>query len=298
MPGNRDRMILFLEEQGATVKKTKKGLLIWNNGKSAVVHNTPSDVKAVRAEVALFRQIGLIHPDDKRAKDQRQVEKKATPTGPGGYPAYLAAQKITPRIRQRMMALLDSKDWPLTVRVSELREYGANTETGRALYGIGYRYPLGKMPKGGYVWEAPEDIAKLHDERMEANRKVIEEPDVEVKLREEPLCQHPSWKRIGFLGKKCTDCGHYWEAPDPCAVCGSTTHTEQGHPFVDDHQGEEATVPEVEDLEFIDERDSWVVDMDELLGEHLSRMVRDRLGTLRAVGIDYEIRVWREKEKK
>lgn len=272
MPGNRDEMIAFLEKQGAKVTKTKKGLLIWNNGNSAVVHNTPSDRRAVDNEIARFRMIGLIHPEDKRGKDKRQMEKRQVPTGPGGYPAYLSA-KMTPRVRERMLKLLESKGWPLTVRVSEVREFGANTEISRALYAIGYRYPLGKMPKGGYVWEAPEEIAKLHDQ-WEANRKVEEEPDVEivrdvdVRLREQPK-------------------------PLPhCDICQSYHHETIGHQFVDDNQGEEKPEP----VEFIDERDSWVVDPVELLGPAINAMVQDRLSTLRAVGIDYEIRVWRKKE--
>lgn len=278
MPGNRDEMIAFLEKQGAKVTKTKKGLLIWNNGNSAVVHNTPSDRRAVDNEIARFRMIGLVHPEDKRGKDKRQMEKRQVATGPGGYPSYLSA-KMTPRVRERMLRLLESKGWPLTVRVNELREFGANTEVSRALYAIGYRYPLGKMPKGGYVWEAPEEIAKLHDQ-WEANRKVEEEPDVEivrdveVKLREQP--------------KPVPE-----EEPEfYCEICQSTTHSALGHSHVDDHQGEEKPEP----VEFIDERDSWVVDPEELLGSAINRMVQDRLSTLRAVGIDYEIRVWR-KEK-
>lgn len=261
MPGNRDEMITFLEKQGAKVTKTKKGLLIWNNGNSAVVHNTPSDRRAVDNEIARFRMIGLVHPEDKRGKDKRQMEKRVVPKGPGGYPAYLDV-KVTPRLRERMLKLLESKGWPLTVRVSELREFGANTETGRALYAIGYRYPLGKMPKGGYVWEAPEEIAKLHDQ-WEATRKVVEEADVEivrdveVKLREQP---------------------------EPQVV--------ERHDLVMPIYDEEKPEP----VEFIDERDSWVVDPEELLGSAINRMVQDRLSTLRAVGIDYEIRVWRKKE--
>lgn len=289
MPGNRDKMIAFLEEQGATVKKTKKGLLIWNNGNSAVVHNTPSDVNAVRAEIARFRLIGLIHPEDKRAKDQRQVEKRSTPTGPGGYPAYLSA-KVTPRVRQRMLSLLDSKDWPLTVRVNELRVFGANTEVGRALYAIGYRYPLGKMPKGGYVWEAPEDIAKLHDERMEANRKVVEEPDVEVTVRvpEEPKCEHPSWEQRGDGSRRCEDCK---EELFPVPVPRAPQVTERHDLVMPIHEEEEP-----DQVDFIDERDSWVVDPEELLGHYLNLQFQERLSTLRAVGIEYEIRVWRKKE--
>lgn len=249
------------------------------------MHFTYSDARSTPNEIAQFRRLGLIHPEDVREKGKLTQEKRATPKTPGGYPAYLSA-KLKPATRTKMLALLESKGWPLTTTVRDLRDFGANTETARALYGIGYRYPLGKQPKGGYVWEAPEDIAKLHDEWV---AKPVKEP--------EPVCEHPSWERVGFLGKKCTDCGHYWEAPDEhCTACGSTKHTLQGHPFVDDHQGEEPQPEPVEHVDFIDERDSWVANQEELLGEHLNRMLEERLSTLKAVGIEYEIRVWRKKE--
>lgn len=327
--GAQDTLIKHLEDQGATVKKIKKGIMIYGPPPTLgtfTIHNTPSDHRALANDMAALRRIGLTHPLDNKPLTMEVAE---------GYGPHVLIP-ISPRINKRARQVLHSQGWPLEVTTTVLTGHMAGMTAEKALYQLGYRHdPDGRKGRNrSRIWVGGAEVARLHEE-VEKNRQPEMEPDVEVKVREgagvldralerhagdvakatreflneerfdkgptpdlglkvrDPECEHPSWERIGFLGKKCTDCGKYWEAPDdPCAVCGSTRHTEQGHPFVDDHQGE----PEPDRIDFIDERDSWVVDAEELLGPAIHSMFENQLRALRAVGIEYEIRVWRKKE--
>lgn len=299
--GAQDTLIKHLEDQGATVKKIKKGIMIYGPPPTLgtfTIHNTPSDHRALANDMAALRRIGLTHPLDNKPLTMEVAE---------GYGPHVLIP-ISPRIDKRARQVLHSLGWPLEVTTTMLTGYMAGMTAEKALYQLGYRHhPEDKKGRNqARIWVGGAEVARLHEE-VEKNRI---EPDVEVKLREperfdsgpvpdlgleprEPKCEHPSWTRIGFLGKECTDCGHYWEAPDdPCKVCGSTKHAEDGHPFVDDHQGE----GEPERIDFIDERDSWVVDAEELLGAGIFSMFENQVRALKAVGIEYEIRVWRKKE--
>lgn len=185
MPGNRDKLIAYLEEQGATVRKTKKGLWIQTQLGTTSVHNTPSDRRAVDNEIAAFRRLGLLHPDD----NKHQVE----------YPAYITQGKPQAKTMEKFRKYLHENGWPLEVLVRDLRDYGDNVTVTRNLYWAGYRHKPGSR-RNRYTWVAPDDIVKLHEDlkaREVANEKVQSEPDVEIvaspplKVREEPVKDQP-----------------------------------------------------------------------------------------------------------
>lgn len=295
--GAQDTLIKHLEAQGATVKKIKKGIMIYGPPPTLgthTIHNTPSDHRALANDVAALRRIGLTHPLDKKPLTMVAGEE---------YGAHIL-NKVTDRILARGKEELFSRGWPLEATTTMLSGRMAQQTAEKVLYRLGYRHhPEGKTTvKGAKIWVADAEITRLHEE-VKANPLPEDSfstppiPDVEVKLREpEAGCAHESWETFPSGGRKCSDC-KAWLPPVPledlrfhCTICDSDTHSDSGHPFVDDRQGEEETV------HYIDDRDSWVVDTEELLGGALSRMVNDRLAVLRAVGVEYEIRVWRKKE--
>jgi hypothetical protein len=56
---------------------------------------------------------------------------------------------------------------------------------------------------------------------------------------------------------------------------------------------EAATKAIADDLEFIDTRESWVIEPETLFGSKWNTFMKDELRVLKALGIQYEIRVWR-----
>lgn len=264
MPGNRDGMIRYLEAQGATVRKSKKGLFIQHAGGTTTIHNTPSDRRSILNEIADFRRIGLRHPMDKAEKDKARVK--------GEYPPYVFAG-VSKDMEKRGRQLLFTKGWPLEVTALELRELGDPSTIGKFLYYTGYRWhPEGKREGRAKVWVAPPEIVEYHDELLRASAEL----DVDVRLREsvptvELISEEPP---VREPEQKSGDEQPEVSEPDGCDEC-----EEDGS---------------VESIDYIDERDSWVVDPKELLGEYLHRMVSERLAVLGAVGIEFEIRVWRK----
>lgn len=256
------------------------------------MHNTPSDRKTLVNEAAYLKRIGLKHPDFK--KPERKNEKR--PLTDDGYPNYVLGT-MTKKTTERFRQLLHERGWPLEVVVRDLYEFGANVNVTRALYLTGYRYhPEGKkLANNARVWVAPPDIVELHEELA---TRPDREPDVDVRLRvgqiidralptneENTECTHPSWEELPGFERRCEDCK---EILPPLLI--RRDQTEEEPERMDEHPEPEAA------LDFIDERDSWVVDQEQLLGPHLYRMFQDRMSALSAVGIDYEIRVWRKKE--
>ena len=298
--GAQDTLIKHLESQGATVKKTKKGIMIYGPPPTKgtfTIHNTPSDHRSLANDMAALRRIGLTHP----------LDKKPLTLGVGeGYGPHIL-DPITERIEKRARQLLHEAGWPTEVTTKVLTGHMAGATAEKALYHLGYRHdPDGRRQGQARVWVGDEEIARLHEEVM-AHRQPAVEPDVEVKLREDAFdhgtpptpevtlrteeCDHTAWEDLGGGARRCADC----KTPLPphefhCGICGSNTHDGIGHPFVDDHQGEE-----LERIDYIDERDSWVVELQELLPPSIFTLVENQLRPLRAVGIEYELRVWRKR---
>jgi len=308
--GAQDTLIRHLESQGATVKKIKKGIMIYGPPPTKgtfTIHNTPSDHRSLANDMAALRRIGLTHPLDK---------KPLTMVAGEGYGAHILAP-VTPRVMKQAREEMFSRGWPLEATTSMLTGYMAGMTAEKALYQLGYRHhPEGKRKGPAKIWVADEEITRLHEE-VKAHPLPADKfdsgpvPDVEVKLRE-PGCKHESWEAFPSGGRKCTDCSAWLQPLLHCTICDSDTHSDIGHPFVDDHQGEDGpyqnpgkTIGETADpawvgenvaphVDFIDERDSWVVDLEELFGPHILRMMNEKLAVLHAVGMEYEMRVWRK----
>jgi hypothetical protein len=256
------------------VKKIKKGIMIFGPPPTKgtyTIHNTPSDHRALANDMAALRRIGLTHLLDK---------KPLTMVAGEGYGPHIL-NAVTPRVMARGREVLFSRGWPLEATTSMLSGVMALPTAEKVLYRLGYSHHTEGKTYGSSrakVWVADEEITRLHEE-VKSHPQPADAfdsgpiPDVEVKLREPVPLEEQEFH---------------------CEICDSDTHDALGHSYVDDHQGEEpAPIPTVD---FIDERDSWVVDPEVLLGEHLHRRVKERLDVLGAVGIEYEIRVWRKKE--
>lgn len=153
--GYSDNLVKHLGEQGATVKRVKKGLMIFSpNGGAYTIHHTPSDRRSRANVIAGLRRIGLTHPDDKRA-----LIEMADDT----YPAYMQtpiASTTEKIIRQKLYEM----GWPIEITSDELRGAISDLSTlGKALYQIGYRWHSDGKKKGKTrVWVAPDDIQELH----------------------------------------------------------------------------------------------------------------------------------------
>lgn len=253
MTSTRDAMMAALEKQGAHIRKTKKGLWIQTPKGTTTVHFTNSDHRAQDNEIASFRRIGLVHPEDSRAKVDLPSK-----VADDGYPSYLHTQ-VKPATRMRILSHLEELGWPLRVTVYDLRDFGSNTSVVKALFAVGYRYPLGPRPKGGYVWEAPNDIKELHEKARE-QRQSERAGDETIKVT--------VTETVNGWDDKVTRTPELDPKPE----------VQEDHPSL---------------VDFIDERDSWVIDLKELLGPSY-RFIEEKLAVLGVVGIEHEFRVWRK----
>ena len=293
--GAQETLIKHLESQGATVKKIKKGIMIYGPPPTLgthTIHNTPSDHRALANDMAALRRIGLTHPLDSKPLTMEVAE---------GYGPHVLIP-ISPRIDKRARQVLHSLGWPLEATTTMLTGHMAGMTAEKALYQLGYRHhPEGKKGKNqSRIWVGGAEVARLHEE-VAKNRQPEVEPDVEVKLREPerfdsgPVpdlglvaeCPHYAWENLPGSDRKCADCGQ---------VIGPILKPRIGDLAFDPGPDPGLEVPTVPEVDFIDERDSWVVDAQELLGPAIHSMFENQLRALRAVGIEYEIRVWRKKE--
>ena len=158
----------------------------------------------------------------------------------------------------------------------------------RALYHSGFRPGKAKSRKVGRPWYTPDEILCLKE-----HPDVVKEVESIVMDETEPT---PEEEAAVLESIEDPD---FVEVEGPPGAMGDTGDEPVVfvNPDVPPTQAQAVENIIDHDLQFIDTRDSWTVDMDTLLGEPLSRMVRDRLGVLTAVGIDYEIRVWRTEQK-
>lgn len=251
------RFVSICEDQGIKVTRTKKGLLLrFPDGSSTVQHFTNSDSRAETNQIARFRRAGMVHPNDTRGQSE-------------SLPSYITSGTISPKTRQRIIDYVASQGYPESVLSSRIVK-DLNMDPGwanRALYHSGFRPGKAKSRKVGRPWYTPEEILCLRPDLQttEEVTATVDDPPVEETVTTgEAISEHREQMEDDGVQEPTT--------PEPVT----------------------ASEPQVEDIQFIDVRDSWTVGARELLGEHLSRMVEDRLETLAAVGIEWEIRVWRK----
>ena len=309
-----------MEVQGVRVKRVKNGLLLHlPDGNTQTKHFTTSDYRGDKNFIAALRRAGITVPGE-RVADLPAYITSGTITDKSkdrlhnyvvsrGYPKVVYAAEV--------------------VRDLEVDAASVN----RWLYHSGFEVGDMLDKKKGRPWFTPDHImrekiteppspphnsapspakiaADLAD-RAARNGSQVQNPEPKPEPIEEAvnptrdeaevqrlkdMAQPEPYKNSGKTIEEAAD--PEWlkenttvEPTFHCSICDSNEHDDLGHPH---EPVPVATEQPEEDITLIDERDSWVVDLDTLLGEHLSRMVKERLSVLRAVGISYEMRVWRD----
>lgn len=251
------RFVTICEDQGIKVTRTKKGLLLrFPDGSSTVQHFTNSDSRAVTNQIARFRRAGMVHPNDTRQQSEE-------------LPTYITSGTISPKTRQKIIDYVASQGYPESVLSSRIVK-DLNMDPGwanRALYHSGFRPGKAKSRKVGRPWYTPEEILCLRPD-MQATEEVeaiVDDAPIEEPITTgEAISEHREQMEDDGIQEPTT--------PEPVT----------------------ADEPQVEDIQFIDVRDSWVPDIKDLLGGELFVQVKNRLNVLNAVGMQWELRVWRE----
>jgi len=162
------------------------------------------------------------------------------------------------------------------------------------------------------LWDAPEELDKRFRDKVKEETAVEDTPEEPPSDVVAPVDIH-EWAGRNPVSPEDQDeledtierhpAGTQIEEPyqNPGQTIAETATPE----FIEEHTVKEPVVEhtikpiEVKSdgngREYIDTDDSWVIDLKEALGEHVHRMVEERLAVLRVVGIEYEMRVWRKK---
>jgi hypothetical protein len=269
------RFTKFCEEQGIKVVRMKKGLMLrFPDGSSTVQHFTTSDVRAVQNQIARFRRAGVIHPDDPRPSQK--------------LPDYITQGNVSKTTQERLLAYMERDGYPDSVTANGVAN-GTGMEQSvinRALYHMGFTPGVVRNRRYPRQWYTPDSILELKDgiqQKQEAVvEKVIDKPSivwedpttdmqVEVSATVTPTVVHDP-----VVGEP---------EPQPERVL-----VELPADVAEDIANEEP----VEEVDYIDERNSWVVDPVELFGDAFLGYHASALRVLKALGMKYEIRVWKE----
>lgn len=254
------RFTRFCEDQGCRITRTKKGLLIrFPDGTSTVQHFTNSDYRATQNQIARFRRAGVVHPDDKREQTTE-------------LPTYVTeTTSVARKTRDRVMKYLANNDYPEVVygnRISS--EMGIEPITAqRALYLMGFAPGKIENQRKGRPWYTPAEVLDMKPKKVPQQ---LPSPPTEPTPVDEAI--DDAINRARWAQQAINELGAGKPEPEKPEA--------------------EPVVEKTEEVDFIDERDSWVVDLEELLGG-LYPMVRDRLSMINVLGMEYEFRVWRRK---
>lgn len=244
----------------------------------------------------------MVHPNDTRPSND--------------LPTYITSGTISAKTKKRIVDLMRQLDFPEAVLSSTVvKETGMDPGwANRALYHSGFRPGPAKSKKVGRPWYTPEDILELKDQ-AKTEDEVAQTPMPQEGSDEIPRIGLPDpvvERALSEIEDDATDeheaameSERFTIVADPVAYPPSPeAYAAEGFkPGELVGNGERVPVPrETSDVkkdgdrEYIDTHNSWAVDMETLLGEHLNRQVQERLEVLRVVGMDYEIRVWRKPE--
>lgn len=279
MAGYNQRIIRALEDQGAKVKKTKKGLMIYApNGGMITTHNTPSDYRAKRNFMNDLSNNGLRHPDD----DNERRGRGTAHFNEEGYPTYVTTGKVSAASKKIILSQLSEMGWPERVTVPELNGKLAPSVVAKTLYQIGFRYAEDKArgSRGrNKVWAAPADLLALRSSPTavegatgEAKPSTPEPEPITPPQREpepEPSFTKDEIPSLGAVTEPKPE-----PAPEPKPEPAPTP----------------VTLPLAKKRDFIDDQDSWTIDQDVM-----PRKVVEYLESIMDVGLEVEIRVWRQK---
>lgn len=276
------RFTRFCEDQGIRVTKTKKGLLLrFPDGSSTVQHFTNSDVRAEPNQIARFRRAGMVHPND--TKQQKDA-----------LPSYITSGSISEKTKKKIVDYVASQGYPEAVLSSSVvRDLKMDPGwANRALYHSGFRPGKAKSRKVGRPWYTPDEILCLKPDttlQAELDQIVEEVPDqqeeaVERIIERETTAEEEIESPPGAMGDTGDEPVKFVDVPDG----GFDERTTGVPPII-----ATATKAIADDLEYIDTRDSWVLAPETLFGEKWNLYMADELRVLKALGIEYEIRVWR-----
>jgi hypothetical protein len=221
-------------------------------------------VRGPKNLAAQLRRAGVTSPDDNK---------------PAALPGYITSGTITSRSRQTVIDFIEKHNYPTVVFSKDLvSELGADPgSVNRMLYHCGFT--VGEsMGRKGRPWYTPDALLAM--KQKDDDNQVI--PEHARQIIDGARAAQAEIDQIIAEAEPVTE-----EVVEP--VQEEVVVEPEPEPV------EEKSSSPAEDIHFIDTRDSWVVDMEELLGYHLSRQVRDRLEVLTVVGISYEMRVWRER---
>lgn len=292
------RFTSICEDQGIRVTRTKKGLFLrFPDGSSTVQHFTNSDIRANQNQIARFRRAGVVHPDDK-SQD---------------LPPYITSGGISQKTRQRVIDYIVKKDFPVFVYANDLVT-GIPMEAAsvnRALYHSGFKAgPKPSNSRKARQWFTPDHIMELKtnyaaegylpEDTPESSLKFVDVlPDEKHDaLTPEVLARRAreAQEAINALGAGRPEA--YKPTPEQVIDAHDVANDEDRYPeppLVHDPVFDESALAEpVEQVDFIDERESWVIDPADLFGSKWETFMKDELRVLKALGIRYEIRVWKE----
>lgn len=182
------------------------------------------------------------------------------PRNVADLPENITNAVVADRSKRKIMGAIESMGWPEYVRVMDLenRTGQAHITITRALYAMGFIPIVGK--RNARDWKTPDSILAMKPESPTI-------PDAEFDPGEDPGVDD-LMEPVNF---------------DP------PLSTEEAEAYV------EATKKD-EEREFIDTHDSWVLDLERLVGWPFSESisVSQLRATMEAAGLEVEIRVWRK----
>jgi hypothetical protein len=259
----QERLTKSLEDQGCEVIRKKNGIMVrLPNGEQVMKHFTDSDVRADRNFYARLRRAGVVHPEDPHGM-------------PAEIPDWIKAGHITADDRKRLIEYVVSTK-PVMTKVLPGDVMKAldwtSFRTNRALFHTGFLPIVENNKQNRRSWLVPDDIiASAQESLITVDPTAEEEAEILAVLQES---FNPD---------------DYVEVTDPTIPVYDFPLVPEIHdPVIDE------TAYKEPDIEFLDERDSWVVDLEELLGGTF-RIIQDRLKAIEVLGMDYEFRVWRKK---
>lgn len=293
-----NRFARICEEQGIGVTRTKKGLFLrFPDGTSTVQHFTNSDTRAVQNQIARFRRAGMIHPDDTRITDE--------------LPSYIkVGRDVEPSTRKRIIEAVISLEFPEFVysgKIVKATHLDAAT-VNRALYKMGFRPGIAKSARPGRPWYVPDDILAL---RENVKRDTVEAPmptPLDLLRRAQKAQQaindlgagKPTLTDVVTADDEARDEDlHSEPVEDTRPVITIDPDVDIRDTMRDPIEPEIPETIEVpqkmaDKIDFIDDRDSWTVELKELLGGSWY-ILEDKLKMIGVLGMEYEFRVWRTK---
>jgi hypothetical protein len=301
----KERFTKDMEAQGVRVTRTKKGLLLrLPDGGTYMKHFTDSDHRGAKNTAAALKRAGITMPGTRTAD----------------LPPYITEGTIKQSTKDRVYNWVRKVGYPGTIFAKDYceEEHVDPGSANRHLYHAGFIAKPEIVGRKGRPWLTPEWLVeegrakRAEAEDLMMNPPVV--PDIIDRARkaQEAINELGAGKPVQFdppLTKQEAEAYVEAVAPEPEVDRFGTPVEEQSvspeprevesMPIYDEPAVEppivvQITQEQAEDIQYIDTRDSWVVDLEELLGGHLFRMFSERLSVLKVVGIDYEMRVWRK----